>query len=210
MDVIDGDPQVESHNLNRQILLVDGVGRPKAPVLTRQLQQLDPAGSYRDVIRFIEQPEDLEPLEGVDALIMAPDNDAARLRGADAAWHRAVPYAVGGTGPGGGQLVIQQPGRACYRCITGRTDQPASATEDAGTNSCALGANQSIVASNMVVAGLLVSELREAMARRRSQNLRFFGGRSGNGNRLGRMTSDPKCPHLDDAGSNGDSRSIET
>ena len=208
MDVIDGDPQVERHNLNRQILLVDGVGQPKAPVLTRELERLDPAGSYRDITRFVEQPEDLEPLDGVDAVIMAPDNDAARLRGADVAWRWAVPYAVGGTSAGGGQLVVQQPGRACYRCITGLTDEAASTSEDPGANSCARGANQSIVASNMVVAGLLISELREAMAGRRSQNLRFFGGRGGNGNRLGRMTSDPECSHLADVGSKAEPCSV--
>ena len=203
MDVIDGDPQVERHNLNRQILLVDGVGQPKAPVLTRQLQQLDPAGIYRDVTRFVERPEDLEPLDGVDAVIMVPDNDAARLRGADVTWHWGVPYAVGGTGTGGGQLLIQQPGRACYRCLTGWTDESVSTSEDACTNACALAANESIVAGNMVVAGLLISELREAMAGRRSQNLRFFGDPGGHGNRLARMASDPECSHLADVGSKG-------
>jgi hypothetical protein len=168
-------------------------------VLTAELQKLDPAGIYRDVTRFIEQPEDLEPLDGVDAVIMVPDNDTVRLCGAGPAWRRGVPYAVGGTGVGGGQLVIQQPGRACYRCLTGLTDPTVSA-EAPGAQSCALAANESVVASNMVVAGLLVSELRQAMVQR-SQNLRFFGDPGGNGNRLGRITSDPECSHLGEVGS---------
>jgi len=199
MDVIDGDPQVEPHNLNRQVLLVHGVGRPKAPVLTRELRALDPPGTYAACARYVERPEDIEPLDGVDAVIMAPDNNAARLVGADAAWHGGVPYAAGGTGVAGGQLVVQQPGRACFRCITGLGDEPAPEAKDAGTSSCALAANESIVASNMVVAGLLVSELREALAGRRTQNLRFFGD-GGRGNRLGRMASDPECSHLAEVG----------
>jgi hypothetical protein len=170
-------------------------------VLTAELQKLDPAGIYRDVTRFVEQPEDLEPLDGVDAVIMVPDNDAARLRGADPTWRRGIPYAVGGTGVSGGQLVIQQPGRACYRCLTGLTDQTASAAEAPGTHSCALAANESISASNMCLAGLMVAELREVMANRRSQNLRYFGGPGGNGNRFGRVTSDPECSHLGEVGS---------
>jgi len=198
MQVIDGDPQVEPHNLNRQVLLVHGVGRPKAPVLARELRALDPPGAYEACARYVERPDDLAPLDGVDALIMAPDNNAARLVGADAAWRAGVPYAAGGTGVAGGQLVVQQPGRACFRCITGLGDEPAPEAEDAGTSSCALAANESIVASNMVVAGLMVSELREALAGRRSQNLRFFGD-GGRGNRLGRMTSDPECSHRSDA-----------
>jgi len=61
----------------------------------------------------------------------------------------------------------------------------------------------------MVVAGLLVSELREALAGRRSRNLRFFGNGGGSGNRLGRMTSDPECSHLADVASRTESCSLE-
>lgn len=200
--VIDGDPRVEPHNLNRQVLLVHGVGRPKAPVLVRELRALDPPGEYEACARYVERPEDVEPLDGVDAVIMAPDNNAARLVGADAAWQAGVPLAAGGTGVAGGQLVVQQPGRACFRCITGLGDEPAPGAEDAGTSSCALAAHESIVASNMVVAGLLVSELREALAGRRAQNLRFFGD-GGRGNRLGRMPSDPECSHRNGVAAHG-------
>ncbi|NQT11401.1 MAG: ThiF family adenylyltransferase [Planctomycetes bacterium] len=203
MEVIDGDATIERHNLNRQILLVGGVGRPKAPVLTGQLAALDPAGTYTHVSRFVERAADLEPLDGVDAVIMAPDNDDARLVGADAAWRHAIPYAVGGTGATGGQLIVQEPHRACFRCVTGLGDKVASKRDPAGGNSCARTNQESIVASNMIVAGLLVSELRETLAGpgRRSQNLRLFGDSAGTGNRLGRMTSDPECSHLADVGS---------
>jgi len=209
MDVIDGDQEVQPHNLNRQVLLVRGLGRRKAPVLTEELESLDQEGSYAHVDRFVELSSDLEPLGGVDAVIMAPDNDAARLLGADVAWRWAVPYGVGGTGVTGGQLVIQEPARACFRCITRLTDEAASQREPAGGNSCARANNESIVASNMVVAGLLVSELREALAGRRSRNLRFFGNGGGSGNRLGRMTSDPECSHLADVASRTESCSLE-
>jgi len=209
MDVIDGDPTVEAHNLNRQVLLVNGVGQPKAPVLTRELRGIDPAGTYRESARYVRKAADLEPLEGVDAVIMAPDNDAARLVGSDVTWHWAVPYGVGGTGATGGQLVIQQPGRACYRCVAGPSDEAVSPPDHTGGTSCIRANNESIVASNMVIAGLLVSELREALAGRRSQNLRFFGDGGGAGNRLGWMTSDPKCLHLALAGCKAGPCSLE-
>jgi len=217
VDVIDGDQQVESHNLNRQVLLVRGLGRRKAEVLTGELQELDPAGRYTHVDRFVDEPADLEPLDGVEAVIMAPDNDAARLLGADVAWSCGVPYGVGGTGVTGGQVVIQQPHRACFRCITGLTDETAQGREEeaaslpgeTGGNSCARANSEAIVASNMIVGGILVAESREALSGRRTQNLRLFGNGGGGGNRLGRMTSDPECSHHSGAGSRTEARSVE-
>lgn len=190
MEVLDCDPEVAPHNLNRQVLLIHGLGRgPKAPVLAEELAGLDPQGTYAARVVRVERPEDLGPLDGTDLVIGAPDNDAARQVCADAAQDAGVLFGQGGTGATGGQESVHPPGRPCLRCVLGR---PAGPPATGG--GCIAVANDSIVSSNMVVAGLLVSELREALGGRRTQNIRFVGDGAG-GNRLDRMPTDVACAH---------------
>jgi len=194
--VHDGDPEVAEHNINRQVLLVDGVGtgRAKARVLVDELRALAAGGCRCEpVAEFVRGPADLSPTSA-DALICAPDNDAARLTGSDAALAAGVPYATGGTSAVGGQAVVCVPGRACYRCVAGAGVRPSGAGAGA-EQSCARVAADAVVASNMAVAGMLVSELRQALSGRAPANVRFAGD-SAAGNRLVRMISNPPCPHV--------------
>ena len=192
MEVVDGDPTVEAHNLNRQVLLVNGLGRPKAPVLRDELAQLDPQGSYTAVVRFAREKRDLGPLEGTDLLLSVPDNNAARVLCADAAHEAALLFGQGGTGATGGQETVHAVGRACFHCVVNSGE--SSGETPRRSNSCAAVAEDSIVSSNMALAGLLVSELREAVAGRRVQNVRFVGD-GAQGNKLGRMITHVACPH---------------
>ncbi len=190
LEVVDGDGTVEPHNLNRQILLVHGLGRgAKAPVLAEELARLDPDGAYAARVQRVERKEELGPLDATDVLIAAPDNDAARFLCGDAARDAEVLFGEGGTGATGGQETVHPPQRPCLRCVL------ADRRTQAGPAPCGEVANDSIVSSNMVVAGLMVSELREALAGRRAQNVRFVGDGPA-GNRLIRMTTDADCPHV--------------
>ena len=192
--VTDGDLTIEEHNLNRQILLTHHVGRAKAPVLADELARLDPAGEYTHTARFAKAPADL-PLESVDLLIAAPDNNEARLLAGECAREAGVLFGQGGSGGTGGQLSVHAPGRACYPCLAGASSGAAPAAgANGGGNSCWRVNADSVVSSNMVVAALLVSELRVALAGGRTQNLRFEGN-SDQGNRLARMLNDAPCPH---------------
>jgi hypothetical protein len=69
--IYDGDPEVAVHNINRQVLLVNGVGqgRPKVEVLVEELRRLDPHGTYDGILRFVKTPDDLAGLESADALV---------------------------------------------------------------------------------------------------------------------------------------------
>ena len=194
LDLIDGDLEIEPHNLNRQILLIDGVGLPKAPVLAAELARLDPSGTYLHEVQFVEHTADLGRLSGFDALLLGPDNNHARLIGAEAAWRQGVLCTQGGSSAVGGQMSVHEPGRACYTCVTGVDLDSALRQRGTAGQSCSAVADDSIVTSNMIVAGLMLAELRETLSGRRSQNLRFLGDAPG-GNRLARMASDPPCPH---------------
>ena len=194
----DGDPEVAAHNLNRQILLARGVGRgAKVSVLTTELKEMAPDGTYEAVPDFVSEPEDATGLENADALVAMPDNDAARTVCGEAALAAHLTYATAGSSAVGAQAVLCRAGVSCYRCVSGRREatHDAAAGDLAGEHSCSLAQEDSVVASNMVAAGLLVSELREALAGRRTANVRFCGD-SAQGNRLHRMINPSgPCTH---------------
>lgn len=191
--VHDGDPEVAYHNVNRQILLVDGVGlhRAKADVLVDQLRLLDPYGSYEAIAQFVKAPGDLTGLEDTDALLCLPDNDDARIVCDEARLRSGVLFATAATSATGGQAVVRCRWQGCLRCLgVGR----AAGEADEAPQSCSLVQNDAVVSSNMVAAGLMLSELREALACRPPANVRFVGDGAG-GNRLVRMISGTRCPH---------------
>lgn len=201
MELYDGDETIDEHNLQRQILLVGHVGEgPKAPVVARELAGLDCRGNYKGIVRYVKAPEDLDPLN-VHALLGLPDDDSPRAVAGIAAWDAGIPYAQAGTSATGGQFTIQEPGRACLCCLTSislDSASPPPAHRQSRDNSCAR-APDSVISSNAVVAGLMVSELRRCLAGAKSENLRFHG-RGGGGNRLRWMIGDPDCPHRREGG----------
>jgi hypothetical protein len=166
-------------------------------VLAEELQAMDPDGTYEPVPAFVGEPRDLAELAAAEALVALPDNDAARAVCGDAALAASTTYATAGSSAVGAQAVLCRAGVSCYRCVAGRHEAApeAAAEETAGVPSCRLVQEDSVVASNMVAAGLLVSELRESLAGRRTANVRFCGD-STQGNRLRRMvTPQGPCSH---------------
>ena len=190
LTLYDGDREVELSNLNRQIFLSGHVGEPKARALAAELRRLDPKGRCKSFARFVSREEDFRDLSKEDLVLSLPDNDGARLVCADAAWSAKILFGTAGSSPQGAQSVVTVPGRACYRCVAGggRTEAAAPGV------SCSLVEDDAVVCTNMVAAGLLVSELRLALGGLKPVNLRFEAV-GGNGNRIGRMITDPPCPH---------------
>lgn len=191
--IYDGDPEVAATNLNRQVLLIGGVGqaRPKVDVLVQELRALDPAGSYRGVASFVRQPGDLGDVASADALLSVPDNDEARLVCDDARRQAGVLFGTAGSSAVGGQAIVRCPWHCCLRCL----GLNGNAAAEAEAQSCSLVHSDAVVSSNMLAAGLMISELRQALAGREPANIRFAGD-SPSGNRLVRMISGASCPHV--------------
>ena len=191
--ILDGDPAVEPHNANRQIVVVNGVGkdRTKVDVLVEELQSLDRRGSYTGIAKFVRCTDDLPPLGSVDALICLPDNNQARFICDDARRGADVLFATAGSSGVGGQAIVSRPDQACLGCLGLVAEETSQASP---SQSCSLVENDSVVSSNMVAAGLMIAELREALAGRPTANVRFVGD-SARGNRLTRMITNPPCPH---------------
>ena len=114
----------------------------------------------------------------------------------DARRRAGVLFATAGSSAVGGQVIIRQPGQGCLRCLGLSSEVPGSSSDN---QSCALVQSDAVVPSNMVAAGLMISELREALAGRVPANIRF-AGESRRGNRLVRMISEAPCPHVLPAG----------
>ena len=196
--IYDGDGEVELHNLNRQILLAGGVGqdRAKVDVLAEELSALDRAGNYRGITKFIKSPDDLTVLGDADAMLCVTDNDESRLVCDEARRQVGVLFATAGSSAVGGQAIVRSPRQGCLRCL-GLSSKAGEAAND--SQSCSLVQSDAVVGTNMTAAGMMVSELREALAGREPANIRFAGD-SRRGNRLVRMISNAPCPHLDLAG----------
>ena len=192
LHIVDGDLTIESHNRNRQILYRETDDQhPKAPVLARELGRIDPAGRYTGEVRMIQAPADLT-LGDADALMVGPDNDQARLVAAEAARGR-VPCAIGGTGALGGQAILQAPDGACYECSVGHSRPPAELPAE--NESCGLQEDAN-VAPTMVIAGLMVSQIRCLWSGLGRRNVRYVANAASAGNRLGRATTPASCRHL--------------
>ena len=139
---------------------------------------------------MVKNNADLE-LQDADYLLVLPDNDEARLIAADAAWDKGVVMATAATSATSGYAVVQQPDRACLRCAA-HLEQPPNVSDQ--RESCSAVVEDAIIPTNMVVAGVAVSELREAMSGRPATNLRFHGTNVV-GNCLARKASPQHCMH---------------
>jgi molybdopterin/thiamine biosynthesis adenylyltransferase len=197
LTVLDHDT-VAASNRNRTLVYArDDVGRPKATALAARLQSLDPRGSYSGKVAYVSNAADLGSLAEYDALLVVPDNDLPRIHGARAALAAGIPYVTGATNATAGYLVAQVTGGSCFECQTG-IDLARSATRFAArhdrSSSCQE-AEPSVCASNMVIAGLMASELAEIFSGRRPRNLRFRGN-DVTGNRLACRGGDTTpCSH---------------
>ena len=131
------------------------LGELKATAFAAEASILDPAGTHLPRPIRVHKPEDMTPSHQADAVIAVPDNDAARLVAYTAASENGSTLFQAGSSPQGGQVTVHGPLSACLSCTTGM--RPESDTQTA--NPCGA-AEDSIVTTNMVCAGILCSELR--------------------------------------------------
>jgi molybdopterin/thiamine biosynthesis adenylyltransferase len=203
IDVVDFDV-VELTNLNRQFLLVGAVGQKKAPSLSGAINEIVPPKSgcqTRGVNMRVKSVEQLVPIlenAGYACIACAPDNDAARAVCVEAAKQTGIPVCVGATSAFGGVSHLYHAGATgCPTCSLGRD---YGDDENDGASSCIQAAEDAVVSSNMVIAGLMSQGLKQILSRparcnERPPNIRFRGGRGVRGNRLSALPSPGPCPH---------------
>jgi hypothetical protein len=180
--LFDGDI-IEDHNLARQILYpVSSVAMPKADVLSAELNALAGRGGGFIPRRLrVERPGDLGDLGADDLVVCLPDNDEARQTAAEAASSARCAYSTAASSFDGGEIHVRLRGEERYRPAFGPGEDPAGAA-----GSCALAEQDSIVATNMLAAALLFSELEMVASGGKPRDLRFSFARGVRGNHLGR------------------------
>jgi molybdopterin/thiamine biosynthesis adenylyltransferase len=195
--IYDKDPEINLHNVARQPLVCRFVGpNPKAVVVAKELQRLDPQGEYKAVFREIRTPEDFGSLGTAAAVLALPDSDGARAVSGAAALAAGLPFGTAGSSIVGAQSVVCRPDRgACVQCLLGLDGSDSAGAAPA---SCAVQAG-SVVGPNMVGAAINLAEMRRTLSGLPFANVRFSTtGR--HGNRLERMVSrPPNCEHVEAA-----------
>ena len=189
--IIDADSEIAQSNLNRQVLFSNrALGGSKAQVAASVLQGIDPQGVYTSEVRRIESDSDLEL--------------AGRGLFACHARQRRGPIDCSGRGMKKGVVMgaVATAQRQVMPWCSNRIGVVSAARSlwiNRGVNwdSESLGSaaeEDAIIATNMVVAGVAVSELREAMASRPATNLQFHATNV-IGNCLARKASPADCMH---------------
>ena len=161
--IIDDD-EVESTNLNRQILYYDSVGMGKAEALASKLSHIAP------LCECIVMPERVGPGKedmlmelGADLLVDTVDNNKSRAYLNYVSLRSGIPFLSGGTSYDGGQVILSVPGQtACLNC---QADIDRISLEAYTPHqSCIYAPQPSVITSNQLVAGLMGSEARALLS----------------------------------------------
>jgi adenylyltransferase/sulfurtransferase len=184
--------RVKRTNLNRTFAYTaEDIGAPKGVAFARQAERFNPTGQFQGAQVEILAQTDIPSTARWDAIVCAPDNDPVRVQAARAARGSSIVYATGATSPTSGYVVVQTPGGPCFECQT-QTDTKSG---DRSPPPSCMQVEPSVCASNVITAGTLVAELRNALGSVRApQKIRFHGGRA-SGNYLVRKATPAACAH---------------
>ncbi|MBI4447828.1 ThiF family adenylyltransferase [Candidatus Woesearchaeota archaeon] len=152
--VIFDDDTAEEVNLNRQILLYEGVGQPKATTLAKKLRQINPNINVEAVVGKFTPKTDYG--KKPDLVMACTDSFKSRKIVNDYAKKYGIPIISGGTDFDSGQVISYAPGRStCLNCQIG-IDKAAE--QEAQVEGCATAPEPSVIVSNWIIGSLMVAE----------------------------------------------------
>ena len=177
MTVIDPDV-VDVTNLNRQVLLADGIGRSKAEVLCERLHAHTGIQADARVADFRRNTA----IAGYDAIFDCVDNFETRVILSERCRDEGKVLISGGTGPQAGQVIVFDPKRgtetpAEVLGLSEIVDRRAVDAFQRETASCAYRPEPSVVTTNQIVGGLMVDAYRMLLDGREGGNI-FYDARS--------------------------------
>lgn len=155
IDVLDFD-DVESTNLNRQILFYDAVGKMKATALAEKVAEIVPAVKIRGLIEKLDENTKYFQENHPDAILDCVDSFAVRAIVNYFAVRNGIPLISGGTDPRSGQVVVYQPGKsACLDCKLG---VETALAEQRKASPCRYAPDPSVIMTNQIVGNMMVGE----------------------------------------------------
>ena len=156
MTVVDFDI-TETTNLNRQVLLYEGVDKEKATALVDKLKAINPKGNYRAKIdKIVPDSAEFFRRNKFDLVIDTVDNNRTRalLNYFSLRYH--IPFMSGGTRYNSGQANICIPEQTgCLNCQA-NIDELSLGTYR--SHSCIHAAQPSVITSNQITGGMMVGE----------------------------------------------------
>lgn len=155
IDILDFD-EVDSTNLNRQILFYDAVGKMKAIALAERVSEVSPGTNIRGLVEKLDENTKYFQENRPDAILDCVDSFAVRAIINYFAVRNGIPLISGGTDPRSGQVVVYQPGQsACLDCKLGVETALAEQRKAAG---CRYAPDPSVIMTNQIVGNMMVGE----------------------------------------------------
>ena len=155
IDVLDFD-EVESTNLNRQILFYDAVGKMKATALAERVAEIAPRINLRGLVEKLDENSKYFQDNHPDAILDCVDSFAVRAIINYFAVRNGIPLVSGGTDPRSGQVVVYKPEKsACLDCKLG---VETALAEQRKATSCRYAPDPSVIMTNQIVGNMMIGE----------------------------------------------------
>jgi molybdopterin/thiamine biosynthesis adenylyltransferase len=155
LDLMDYD-EVDSTNLNRQVLFYDAVGKKKAEALAEKLKQISPNTDVRGIVAKLDERSDYFTENHPDLILDCVDSFAVRAVINYHAVRNQIPLVSGGTNPRSGQVSVYVPGKtSCLDCKLGVEKFLAQERSHAA---CRYAPDPSVIMTNQVVGGMMTGE----------------------------------------------------
>jgi molybdopterin-synthase adenylyltransferase len=153
------DDDIETTNLNRQILFYEKVGEGKAATLAERLMEINPDLEVEPIRKRVDEnfEEELKKMKP-DVIIDCVDNLATRAILNHFAVRYKIPLISGGTDFQAGQTVVYEPGKSS--CLNCRLGADHALVEARTSQSCLNAPTPSVVITNHIIGGLMAAEAR--------------------------------------------------
>ena len=169
IDILDFD-EVDSTNLNRQILFYDAVGKMKATALVERVKEIVPKANVRGLVEKLDEKTGYFQENHPDAILDCVDSFAVRAIINYLAVRNGIPLISGGTDPRSGQVVVYEPGKsACLDCKIGVETALAEQRKATG---CRYAPDPSVIMTNQIVGNMMVGETLKVLNREYGEPVR--------------------------------------
>ncbi len=164
VDYLDYDT-IESHNLNRQVLFYDAVGKEKAGVLAQKHHRMDPSAKTRALVERFERKEGTYSIDTYgrgkyDAIFDLVDNLYARALISAYATERDIALISAASSPDAAQVAVYVPGKSsCMNHVFSDYYERGRQEEIIRRQSCIAQPDPSVIMTNQVGAALAALEL---------------------------------------------------
>ncbi|MBI5065963.1 ThiF family adenylyltransferase [Candidatus Woesearchaeota archaeon] len=169
IDILDFD-EVDSTNLNRQILFYESVGKKKARALAEKILEIVPSANVKGIVGKLSEDSNYFKKNKPDAILDCVDSFAVRAIINYFAVRNNIPLISGGTNPRSGQVIVYEPGlSACLDC---KIEVEKALAEQRKAASCRFAPDPSVIMTNQITGNMMVGEALKILDKNRGEPVR--------------------------------------